>query len=105
MCCAQTFPPLVDGRDVDVGAGNDPLHFAAALLEDRGDDLFRAAVAIDIGGIDEGDAGIERGVEGSLAVGLADLTPGAADLPGAEADLRGFDRQAAKGTIFHDPSP
>ncbi|MBB4573679.1 hypothetical protein GGI59_002036 [Rhizobium lentis] len=40
-----------------------------------GDDFFRAAVAIDVGRIDEGHAGIERGIQRRTPVRLADIAP------------------------------
>jgi hypothetical protein len=74
---------------------------AAALLQHCRDDLFGPAIAIDVGRINEGDAGIKCGIECTLAVCLADIAPGASDLPGAEADLGNGCAGLAKNSRFH----
>ncbi|MNT82450.1 hypothetical protein D3C72_2221800 [compost metagenome] len=69
------------------GLGGDHRPCAAAGLQHLGDDALRAPVAIDVGRVDEGHAGVERGVEGRAAVRFGNLTPGATDLPRAETDV------------------
>ena len=63
------------------GLGGDERPLAAALLQHPGDQLLGTAVAIDVGGVDEGDAGIERGVQGGHRLVVIDLAPGGADRP------------------------
>ncbi|EGE55689.1 hypothetical protein RHECNPAF_8900105 [Rhizobium etli CNPAF512] len=82
--------------------GGDHRALAATRLQHVGNDFFRAAVAIDVGCIDEGHAGIERGTQRRASVGLADIAPGAADLPGAEADIGDGEGHAAESMVFHD---
>jgi len=69
------------------GLGGDHGPNAAARLQDVGDDALRAPVAIDVGRVDEGHAGVERGIERRPAVRFGNLAPGAADLPRAETDV------------------
>ena len=57
------------------GLGGDERPRAAARLQHLADDRLRAAAAIDVGGVDEGDAGVERGVQRRLRVGLARPSP------------------------------
>ena len=82
------------GRDEHVGA-------PARRFQDLGDDPFRAAVAIDVGGVDEGDAGVERGVERRDRVAFLDLAPASADRPGAEADLADAAAGASEFSRLH----
>ena len=74
-------------RQAAAGLGGDEDVGGSPRLQDLGDDPLRAAVAIDVGRVDEGDAGVERGVERRDRVALLDLAPAPADRPGAEPDL------------------
>ncbi|MGZ2429882.1 hypothetical protein ACVI1T_001781 [Rhizobium redzepovicii] len=55
--------------------GGDHRALAATRLEHVGDDLFRAAVAIYVGCIDEGHAGIECGIQRRASIRFADIAP------------------------------
>ncbi len=87
------------------GLGRHHWTLTAARLQDIGNDLFRAAIAIDVGGVDEGHAGIEGGVQRCAAIGLADIAPRAADLPGPEADIRHDKGRPSKSMMSHEKSP
>jgi len=79
--------------------------FSATASKNVRDDLFRPAIAVDVGGIDEGHAGIERGIQRVAAVRFAHIAPGAADLPCAEADVRDRMGKVAERMLFHGNPP
>jgi len=54
--------------------------------EPAADDPLAAPVAVDVGGVDERDAGVDGSVDDRHGVGLRDLAPVGAELPGPEAD-------------------
>ena len=58
-----------------------------ALPQQAPDEPLRAAVAVDVGGVEERHAGVGRGVQRRHRGVLVDLAPVGADLPRAEADL------------------
>jgi hypothetical protein len=93
-------------RQAFSGLGGDERPLAAALLERPGDQLLRAAVAVDVGGVDEGDAGVQSGVQRGNRLVVIDLAPGSADRPRAETDFA--DRAAGTaelpGVLFSSPS-
>jgi len=68
---------------------------------ERADDALAAPVAVDVGGVDEGDAGLDRGAEGRKRLVLVDLTPVGAELPGAKADHTDGGGGAPKGPLLH----
>jgi hypothetical protein len=63
------------------GLGGDERPLAASLLHHPCDELLGTAVAIDIGGVDKGDAGIEGCVKSGHRIVVIDLAPGGADRP------------------------
>ena len=70
---------------------------ALVVAQEAADDLLAAAVAIDVGGVEEGDAGLDRGLQHGGGVALAHRAPVGAELPGAEADDGGGPLGAAGG--------
>jgi len=80
--------------------GGDIKLVGALFLEAR-EEAFTAAVAIDVGSVEEIHAAIERGVQRSERFLVIDITPGTADRPGAETDLRNFPTGASKSAVFH----
>jgi hypothetical protein len=62
-------------------------------------------VTIDIGGIDERHAGIERGVQRLLANRVIHLTPAGANGPGAEPNLADRPPCAPEHAVPHLPFP
>ncbi len=52
------------------GLGCDERTFATAFLHDIGDDFFRPAVTVNVGGINEGRAVIKGGMQGRARVSL-----------------------------------
>ena len=59
---------------------------SGAAAQEPADELLAAPVAVDVGGVEEGDPGVDGGVQHGERVVLADLAPVGAELPGAEAD-------------------
>ena len=100
---SRSAAPL--GRDDDAFAGN--LEIAQRLTEN----LFREALRIDIGGVDEINAGRERTFDQGIGVALIDLAhvlpPGtlAAECHGAQADFRHIKAGPAQRTMFHRSTP
>ena len=58
------------------------------LAEQPADQPLRAAVAVDVGGVEERDPGVDGGVERVERLRVVGLAPRAADRPGSEPDLR-----------------
>ena len=56
------------------------------LLEHAADQPLTAAVVVHVGGLDQGDPGINGGVQRGHRVVLTDFAPVRAELPCAEAD-------------------
>ena len=75
------------------------------LREDAADQALAAAVAVDVGGVDERDAGLERGLDRLDAVALADVAPVAAELPRAEADARDGPSEPWDLPLLHGGQP
>ena len=59
----------------------------AALLQERRDQPLGTAVAVDVGRVEERDAGVDSGSHRRQRRGVVGLAPAAADRPGAEPDL------------------
>jgi hypothetical protein len=74
------------GVDLLAGLGGDDHVLRAARFQHFRDQLFRAAGAIDIRGVDEIDPAIQRLVQRCLGVTLRHIAPIRADRPGAESD-------------------
>ena len=70
----------------------------ALLLDGRADDLFGAAVGVDVGGVDEVDAALGRMVDDAPRLRLVG---GAAEHHGAEAELRHLDAARAEEAVSH----
>ena len=67
------------------GLGRDVERVAALAAQAR-QQLFTVAVAVDVGGVEEVHAAIQRAVQRRQRLAIVDRAPGAADGPGAEAD-------------------
>src|SRR4029077_20148950 len=97
------------GRVEDLGRDDDVLARYLQVAERLAGDLFGAAVGVDVGGVDEVDAGIERAADDALRfllLKLADLrlyaaVVAAAEGHGAEAELGDEQAGAAEGLVFH----
>src|SRR5439155_5966249 len=68
------------------GLRRHPQAVAGALAAQAGHETLAAAVAVDVGGVDEVHAGLDGGMKGAQRVAVVDGTPRPADGPGAEAD-------------------
>ena len=102
--------PEVLGRVVLDGLVQAPAHLrgdgdrlALALAQQASDQPLRAAVAVDVGGVEEGHAGVGGRVQRRHRRVLLHVAPVGADLPRAEADLGHFALGRAKGTEPHRP--
>src|SRR5690606_6211275 len=69
--------------------------------EEPPDQRLAAAVAVDVGGVEEGDAAGEGCLEHRHRVDFADFAPVGAELPGAQADRRDGAAAAAEGALLH----
>src|SRR3954471_15325689 len=107
---AQVAPGLVDPRPQvlrRVLLGDEGVGTPADLGGDEGalpavgqrllDPLLGPAVAVDVRGVQQGDARVERGVQDPRGVVLGHLSPAAAELPGAQADDGDVGAGAAEG--------
>ena len=102
-----------EGREVDAivtvrGVWIEPaarlggdVKFFLPLLSQFCHQPFAAAVAIDIRGVEEIHAAVERGVEGGERFLIVHVTPGAADGPRAKADFRNLPAGSSEFSIFH----
>ncbi len=88
-------------RQAAAGLGRDEHAGARPRLQGLGDQPFRAAVAIDVRGVDEGHASVERGVQRGERLAFLDLAPASADRPGAEADLADAAAGASENSLLH----
>src|SRR5439155_2404042 len=91
---------VVADRHGELGGGNPVV---AAAFERLADDLFGLAGGVDVGGVDEVDAGVERGVDDADRLVVVGLAPGA-EHHGAEAQLADRDAGASQRTVVHGGS-
>ena len=90
---------LLIGPAAHLGGDHDG---AARLLgQEPADDLLAAPVAVDVGGVEEGDAGLGRSPQHGQGVGLADRAPVGTELPGAEADNGHRPAGRAENALLH----
>jgi hypothetical protein len=76
-----------------------------SLATEPADQPLGAAVAVDVGRVEEGDAGVERRVERCHRVRVVGAAPGpAADPPGTEAHLRHLPARPSEGSRVHGSS-
>src|SRR5206468_720712 len=74
--------------------------------QEAADQLFAAAEAVDVGGVEECDAAIGGGPQRGVYVVFGQVAPfGAAELPAAQADLGHLHRVAAEMAVLHRESP
>ncbi len=64
-------------------------------------ELLAAAVAVDIGGVEKGDAGIDRGLQRLGRVLGCDIAPVCAELPGAKTDDAHIPAEALHRSFLH----
>src|SRR6185312_10800050 len=96
------------GLAEDLGRDDDALARDLEVLQRLPGDLFRAAAGIDVGGVDEVDAGVERAADDALGLLLlqpANLCPHAfvtaAERHRAEAELGDEDAGTAERVELH----
>ncbi len=80
---------------VELGGEDD---LVAAALEGLADDLLGLAPGVDVGGVDDVDPGVERGVDDAGALGVVGLAPGA-EHHGAEAQRADLHAGGAEGAV------
>ena len=96
------------GLAEDLGRDDHAVARHLQVLQRLPGDLLRQPARIDVGGVDEVDAGIERLADQALGIGLlqvADLAPdalAAAEGHGAQAQLGDEEAGAAEGKVAHD---
>src|SRR5690606_3562790 len=84
------------GRDGDPGI--------RVVAQPGSDDALAAAVAVDVGRVEEGDARAATRIEPGARVRLAHLTPVGAELPGSEPDDGDVAAGAAESAMLHGSS-
>jgi hypothetical protein len=82
---------------VELGGEHDPV---AAALERLADDLLRLAAGVDVGGVDDVDARVERAVDDPDRLLVVGVAPGA-EHHGAEGEGADLDAGAAEGAVAH----
>ena len=83
------------------GLGGHHRACSTACFQDVCNNLLRAAIAIDIGCIDERHTGIERSIEGCTTIAFRNFAPRTANLPGTKANIGDCKRCAAKVIEIH----
>jgi hypothetical protein len=93
--------PLVTHRHARLGGEHDVV---APACDGLADHLFRLAGAVPVGGVDEVDSALERGVDDGdgLVLGRA---PDGAEVHRAEHKRAHLHAGAAQGAVLHDVSP
>src|SRR5215208_5284441 len=87
--------PSCLGRDQDL--------IVWTVLQEPADELLAASVAVDIRGVEEVHAEVDRPVQRAESVILTDGTPAVPEGPGAETDLRDAHPRPSEVSIFQDP--
>ena len=88
-------------REPSAGLGGDEERLRSFAAE-AGNEALGEAIAVDVGGVEEVDAGVEGRVEGSHRLGLVGPAPlAAADGPGTEADFRNVPAGSTERACFH----
>lgn len=93
--------PLL-GPAAELG-GDEHLRVRTAL-QVAADQLLAAAVAVDVGGVEEGDTGLDRGIQHRQGVLLPDVAPVGTELPGAESHYRHRSAGSPQNALFHGPT-
>ena len=83
---------------VELGGQHDVV--ALAARQGLADDLLGLAARVDVGGVDEVDPGVERGVDDPDRLVVVGVAPGA-EHHGAEAEWADLDSGAAECAVFH----
>jgi hypothetical protein len=73
-----------------------------ALGEEARDELLAAPVAVDVGGVEEGDPGVDGRVQHRERVGVVDTPPVGTQLPAPQPDDGHLTAGAAEHSIFHE---
>ncbi len=84
-------------RQASARLRRDDRALSGPAFQDVANDSLGAAVAIDIGGVDESRPGFKRCQQCIARLRLCNVAPVTADRPGAEADLGDIPASAAKG--------
>ena len=90
-------PPAHLGGDEDPGV--------RTLAQEAPDDLLAAPVPVDVGGVEEGDARLDRGLEHGQRVAVGHIAPVAAELPGPQTDHRHLAAGTAERSLLHPVDP
>ena len=93
----------LEGVGAPAGLGGDE-RALRARGERLADALLRAAVAVDVGGVEQGHPGVEGGVQDVGGGVVVDVAPVAAELPGAQADDADVGPGPAERSLLHRAS-
>ena len=97
--CAARQAAIV-GVHREEGLGGEDVAVARTVAERLAEKGFGGAIAIDVGGVDEVDAFVERGVE--AAPGAVGLDPDAVGQPRAKRDVGNDKVAAAELALVHE---
>jgi hypothetical protein len=98
---AEVRGDVVLGHLLDAAAHLGRHEDVTALGEEPADQPLTAAVAVDVGGVEEGDAGVGGAVQHGQRVVLVDLAPVRPELPAAEPDDGHFAAQTGDLPVLH----
>ena len=104
--CRKLARVYASGALLDAAAhlGGDGEPGVGSGAQEAADQLLAAAVAVHVGGVEEGDSGVHGGGEHRHRVVLADGAPVGAELPGAQADRADGPAEPVEAALFHAPS-
>ncbi len=97
--------PRGSARQPAAGLRGDEDALAPALAAQPRDQPLAAPVAVDVGGVDEVDARVDRRVQRPQRLLVVDGAPGATDRPGAEADRGHLHVGAPELSVLHGILP
>ena len=106
------------GAAVDLGGDDDVFAGDVEVLEGLAEGGFGLALGVDVGGVDEVDAGFDGGLDEGVGAGLVDVADGLPDAAvfgegggvvageghGAETDVRDEQAGVAEGLVLHGMS-
>jgi hypothetical protein len=87
-----------------LGGDGDP-RVRATLPEEAADEGLAAAVAVDVGGVEERDPAVHGGVQHGERVRVVDLTPVRPELPAAEPDHPDLTAEPLRHALLHVAEP
>ena len=99
--CAEVLRRVVLGELLDPASHLGRHEDLRMAFQQRSVELLAAPVAVDVGGVEEGDAGVHRRLERRLGVARIDRSPVGAELPRPEPDHADTAAEAFDYALFH----